>query len=168
MRRRTLFDSEQTGRTPMRFTEYISQSEEHILPRRLIKTYTFFLENTMRKELLLGITLALSSTVAFAASFNDYDSNGDGKLTTDEFYGSVSDMGKYSDWDTSGDGLIDENEWNTLGWDYDYDTWDANSDGWLNSGEFYDGIYGTYDENEDGHWNNNEWDDAGDAGMFDV
>ena len=122
----------------------------------------------MYKELLLGITLALSSTVAFAASFNDYDSSGDGKITKDEFYGSVNDMGTYSDWDTSGDGLIDENEWTTLGWGYDYNTWDANYDGWLNSGEFYDGTYRTYDANEDGHWDNGEWDDAGEAGLFDV
>jgi hypothetical protein len=120
----------------------------------------------MNKKLLLGITLALSSTVAFAASFENHDNNGDGKLTPDEFYGSVSDMGTYSDWDTSGDGLIDENEWTTLGWDYDYNTWDANSDGWLNSGEFYDGSYWSYDENEDGYWDNGEWDNAGKAGLY--
>jgi len=120
----------------------------------------------MNKKLLLGITLALSTTVAFAASFENHDNNGDGKLTADEFYGSVSDIGIYSDWDTSGDGLIDENEWTTLGWGYDYNTWDANRDGWLNSGEFYDGTYNTYDANEDGYWDNVEWDDAGKAGLF--
>ena len=97
-----------------------------------------------------------------------FDANGDGKLSKDEYYGSVSDFGTYSDWDQNDDGLIDEGEFNDLGYDWDYDTWDASSDGYVDSGEFYDGYFGVYDENEDGHWDNGEWDDAGDDGFFDV
>lgn len=124
----------------------------------------------MYKSVLIALALTLSSSAAFAANndFNDYDTNGDSNLTADEFYGSVADWGTYSDWDANGDGLVDENEWNDLGWDYSYNYWDADSDGYLDSGEFYDGVYDTYDANEDGHWNNGEWDDAGEAGLFDM
>lgn len=128
----------------------------------------------MRKHIVLGIALALSSTAALAASptFNTLDSDGNGDISKDEFYGSVGDWGTYSDWDTTGDGLIDADEFGVLtsSWDvdWDYDPWDADGDGYLDSGEFYDGIYTTYDLNEDGHWQNGEWDDAGEAGLWDI
>ena len=124
----------------------------------------------MYKSVLIALALTLSSTAAFAGNydFNDYDANSDGNLTTDEFYGSVSDWGVYRDWDANDDGLIDENEWNDLDWDYTYTDWDADGDGYLDSGEFYDGVYSTYDADEDGHWSNSEWDDAGEAGLFDM
>ncbi|MFC0267244.1 hypothetical protein [Kushneria aurantia] len=128
----------------------------------------------MRKEIILGLALALGSTAAVASSFDTLDSNGDGSVSKDEFYGSIGDWGTYSDWDTTGDGLIDEDEFDTAvadwdsDWTYDYDTWDVNGDGYLDSGEFYDGIYTTWDANEDGHWQNGEWDDAGEAGVWDT
>jgi hypothetical protein len=122
----------------------------------------------MHKNLFaLGLAVALFSTPAVAQSFAEYDSNGDGQITRDEFYGSVSDAGIYSDVDTNSDGLIGEDEFGELGQDWDYDTWDANSDGYVDSGEFYDGYYADYDSNEDGHWDDGEWDDAGEAGLFD-
>lgn len=121
----------------------------------------------MRKEVMLGFVLALSSTAAFA-SFSGQDVNGDGQLSKDEFYGTVADAGTYSDWDLNDDGLLDEDEIAELDVDWDYDTWDANADGFLDSGEVYDGIYTTYDANEDGHWDQGEWDDAGEDGFFDL
>lgn len=129
----------------------------------------------MRKEIIFGIAMAIGSGAAFAQDsgsgspdMSDWDSNGDGMLTEDEFYDGVSDAGLYDDWDTDSDGLIEESEYSQIGIDDSYDSWDANSDGYLDSGEFYDGIYSYYDENEDGHWDDGEWDDAGDAGWFDV
>ncbi|WP_456268830.1 EF-hand domain-containing protein [Kushneria sp. AK178] len=128
----------------------------------------------MRKDIVLGIALALSSTAALAAgsTFSALDSDGDNSISKDEFYGSVSDWGTYSDWDTSGDGLIDDDEFNTLvadrDVDWDYATWDLDGDGYLDSGEFYDGIYTVYDYDEDGYWQNGEWHDAGEAGLWDV
>ena len=125
----------------------------------------------MRKEILTGITgitLALGSTSVFADSFDSWDANDDDQVTTDEFYGSVGDLGTYSDWDTNDDGLIGEDEWNSLGWDYDYDTWDADNNNYLDSGEFYDGVYDTYDADNNNYWDSQEYDDAGEAGLFDI
>lgn len=121
----------------------------------------------MRKEVILGLALALGSTGAFA-SFSSQDANSNGQISKDEFYGVVSDNGKFADWDLDNDGLIENGEFSKLDYDWDFDTWDANADGFLDSGEFYDGYYGTYDANEDGHWDEGEWDDAGENGLFDL
>ncbi|MBZ9567593.1 hypothetical protein [Modicisalibacter tunisiensis] len=121
----------------------------------------------MRKELITGILIALTSTGAFA-SFTSQDSDGNGKISRDEFYGSAADVGTYSDWDLNDDGLLDENEFGELDVDWDYDTWDANDDDYVDSGEFYDGIYDTYDVNDDGEWDDSEWDDADEDGVFDM
>lgn len=123
----------------------------------------------MQKKLItLAMSFALLSGSALAATFSTYDENGDSQISRDEFYGSVSDAGIYSDFDTSGDGLIDETELSDTGDTWDYDTWDENSDGYVDSGEFYDGYHANYDSNEDGHWDDGEWDDAGEAGLFDM
>ncbi|WP_157928783.1 hypothetical protein [Pararhizobium haloflavum] len=123
----------------------------------------------MHKTLIAaGMALAMVSGPALAKSFSDYDENGNSEISKDEFYGSISDAGTFADWDTSGDGLIDENELGEIGAEWDYDAWDANTDGYVDSGEFYDGYYTSYDSNEDGHWDDGEWDDAGEAGLFDM
>lgn len=120
------------------------------------------------KVLAFAVAFTLTAGPALAQSFADYDDNGDKQLSKDEFYGSIADAGTYSDWDTSGDGLIDEEEFSELGYDWDYDAWDVNTDGYVDSGEFYDGYYANYDADEDGHWDGDEWDDAGEAGLFDL
>lgn len=126
----------------------------------------------MKQHILFALAaVALGfSTVGAAADFtySDWDDNGDGIFTTDEFYGSAADWGIYPDYDLDNDGLFNEAEYNEFGWDYDYDTWDANNDGYLHSGEYYDGVYTTFDANEDGHWDEGEWDDANEAGIFDM
>lgn len=121
----------------------------------------------MRKELILGIALALGSTGALA-SFESQDADGNGKLSKDEFYSSVSDVGTYADWDLNDDGLIGEDEFGELNTEWDYDNLDANDDTYVDSGEFYDGVFSRFDANEDGHWDDGEWDDAGDLGLFDI
>lgn len=126
----------------------------------------------MQSKLTLVLAaLALGfGTASFAGdtSFSDWDDDGDGNVTKDEFYNSAADWGIYSDYDVDNDGLYTEDEWYEFGWDYDYGTWDANDDGYLDSGEYYDGVFNTYDVNEDGHWDDGEWDDADEDGLFDL
>ena len=121
----------------------------------------------MRKDLILGITLAAMSGTA-AAAFDDRDLNNDNQISEDEYYGMVSDAGLFADWDTDSDGLIEPDEFDEIGVDAEFDSWDENEDSYVDSGEFYDNTFSTFDEDEDGHWDNGEWDDAGDAGWFDV
>lgn len=121
----------------------------------------------MKRALILGLALAFGTTSAFAASFDTLDSDSNGELSRDEFYGGVADLGVYSDWDTSGDGLLDESEFDAIGQDWDYDTWDVDDNSYIDASEFYDGYYVTYDTTEDGHWDGVEWDDAGEDGLFD-
>lgn len=126
------------------------------------------MKNMMKNRLTLFLALIFAGSAAFAADFTYQDTNDNGKISKDEFYGTVSDAGIYSDWDLDNDGFLVENELNEVGFDYDYDTWDADSNGYLDAAELYDGYYNVYDADENGHWDGNEWDDAGDAGFFDV
>ncbi|MGX0876852.1 hypothetical protein ACSSV4_001534 [Roseovarius sp. MBR-154] len=124
----------------------------------------------MKRLKLLTAAFALATVTgpALAQSFVSYDENSDGKITKDEFYGSVADAGIYADWDTNDDGLLDEEEFGALDTDWDYDTWDADANSYVDAGEFYDGYYSSYDVDESGHWDNGEWDDAGEEGLFDL
>lgn len=127
----------------------------------------------MYKPMTLATAILLTGGIALAggktaATFESMDTNEDRSITKDEYYGSISDMGTYADFDYDSDGLIDEDEFNELGNDGDFDTWDANNDNWLDSGEFYDGVFDNYDANNDDAWDNNEYDDAGESGWFDV
>ncbi len=118
------------------------------------------------KTLSLTTALVFSATAAMA-SFQTQDVNGDGQLSKDEYYGSVSDAGVYADWDKNSDGLLDETEFTAVNADWVFTTYDVSADGYVDAGELYDGYYASYDSTEDGHWDNGEWDDAGEAGLFD-
>jgi hypothetical protein len=126
----------------------------------------------MRNTLILATGILLASGLAWAdqsfESFDSADTNSDGNISKDEFYGLVSDAGIYPDWDYDSDGFIDENEYNDLGLTEDFDGLDANNDSYLDADEFYEGYFSAFDGNEDGHWSGYEWDDAGDGGLFDV
>ncbi|HET6632286.1 MAG TPA: hypothetical protein VFG73_06205 [Rhodanobacteraceae bacterium] len=101
-------------------------------------------------------------------TFASYDDNGDGKITKDEFYGSIADDGIYADWDANHDGLIEQSEWdNDFDWDFTFVTWDVDGDGYVGSGEFYDSLFNSYDINDDGFWENGEWHEYYDAGLYD-
>mgnify|MGYP000088422713 CR=1 FL=1 len=133
-----------------------------------------FLNNqnmTFRKTTLaLGVLFALGSGAAAATTFATADTNGNGKISKDEYYGYVGDVGIYGDWDLNDDGLLDEDEWTDVdySYDYDYDTWDLNDDGYLDDDEVYVGTFDTFDVDDDTYLDNDEWDDAGDEGWFDV
>jgi len=122
----------------------------------------------MKGRIATLVALTFASSLAMAESFTFQDTNDDGKISKDEFYGSMADAGVYSDWDLDNDGLLSEDEFNEVGLDYDFDAWDGDYNNYLDAGEFYDGYYDAYDEDENGHWDATEWDDAGDAGVFDV
>ena len=126
----------------------------------------------MRTWIIFATSVLLTGAIASAdetfESFETADTDGNGSISKDEFYGLVSDAGIYSDWDYDADGFIEEDEFNEIGLDEDFGVWDVNDDTYLDTDEFYDGYFTTFDEDEDGHWNDLEWDDAGDAGLFDV
>ncbi|HET7313689.1 hypothetical protein [Salinisphaera sp.] len=119
----------------------------------------------MFKRFMIAGALALTATTAFGATFAEMDSNNDGKVTRDEYFGTISDWGTYSDWDSNGDGLINQSEFDAAPFDGDYVYWDYNNDGYLDSYEVYNGLYATYDDNDDGYWENGEWHDFDDAGL---
>lgn len=123
-----------------------------------------------RAALATGIMLATSlafGDVTFE-SFDTADIDDSGEITKDEFYGFITDAGIYADYDYDDDGFIDENEYDAIGLEYDFDAWDVDDDDYLDDDEFYDGYFAAFDEDEDGHWDGLEWDDAGEAGLFDV
>lgn len=117
----------------------------------------------------LAIVLSLPGTAAMAeAGFGKYDTNNDGVFTENEFNSYVDDAGLFSNWDADNDGFIEENEFNEVGLEGGYSTFDGNGDSLVDSTELYEGAYDSFDENENGHWEAGEWDDAREAGFFDV
>lgn len=125
----------------------------------------------MRKitpTLALTISLASATVVADGSSFNNHDVNRDGIYSGDEFHTYVEKAGIFDSHDLDNDGQIDEQEFEQLNVDDDFDDWDVDNDSSLTSTEFRGGTYKSFDDNEDGHWDEGEWDDAGDAGLFDV
>ncbi|MGE0159787.1 MAG: hypothetical protein AB7N70_32200 [Dehalococcoidia bacterium] len=104
-------------------------------------------------------------------SFSNIDQDNNGQVSKDEFYGYVGDAGVYGDLDTDRDGFIDSDELDAIGFEQgfaDFDLWDADQNDHLDATEFYDGVYEGFDGDESGHWDGTEWDDAGDAGIFDI
>jgi hypothetical protein len=123
----------------------------------------------MRNRITLAIAISLLGSPALAqTTFESLDTNSDGSISKDEYYGLVSDAGIYPDLDSDSDGLIEENEFEGIGLDDDYASWDLNRDDYVDSREFYDGYFGYYDANEDAHWDGDEWDDADEAGILDF
>lgn len=126
----------------------------------------------MRKWVIFATSILFAGGIASAdqtfESFDTADTDDNGSISKDEFYGLVSDAGIYSDWDYDADGFIEEDEYNEIGLDEDFGAWDVNDDTYLDTDEFYDGYFTAFDEDENGHWDSLEWDDAGDAGLFDV
>ena len=103
-------------------------------------------------KLLGGVALAASlagGTTVYAEEngFGEWDADGSGDVSFDEWDTGFDDEGLYSDWDADGDGALSEDEWG-------------------------EGVYGLYDEDDDGAWTEEEYnnweDDAGDGGWWDV
>ena len=129
--------------------------------------------NDRTKLIAIGLvgTVALSvGTTAFGQTreFDDFDSNHDDRITLDEWHGGTADLRIFADRDGNDDRRLDANEFDALGYDEDFDEWDANDDDYIDEDEYYDGAFGLFDEDENGHWEGDEWDDAGDRGFWDV
>lgn len=133
---------------------------------------------------LFALALAFVTTPALAATWEDWDANGDGDITEEEWDESFAGSSTFDDWDVDGDGVINESEYSTglFGtfdanddgditeeeWEqsfdvenvYDgwYDAWDVNDDGVLDSNEFSAGLYDYYDANDNGVFDEQEWD----------
>ena len=117
---------------------------------------------------LLGTGALALAALAQTSQFDDIDHDHDNRITLDEWHGGTADRGIFSDRDGNDDLRLDENEFDALGFDDDFDEWDTNGDDYLNDNEYYDGAFNYFDEDEDGHWDGDEWDDAGDRGFWDV
>lgn len=100
--------------------------------------------------------------------FNDFDANGDKRITLDEWHGGTAADGIFADRDRNDDRRLDQNEFAALGIDESFDDWDANDDNYLDNDEYYDGAFDHFDNDESGHWDGAEWDDAGDRGFWDI
>jgi hypothetical protein len=119
---------------------------------------------------LLGTGALALGTAAFgqARQFDDFDKNGDNRITLDEWHGGSADRGIFADRDRNDDRRLDANEFDALGFDDDFDEWDANDDDYLDDDEYYQGAFDYFDDDENGHWDGDEWDDADDRGFWDV
>ncbi|WP_373055866.1 hypothetical protein [Zunongwangia sp. H14] len=98
-----------------------------------------------------------------AGVFDEYDKNGDGYWTKDEFGDSFEN--DFADWDGDDDGTLDEDEF----YKTTFGNTDANDDDSISEEEWnqgYSGMYGnyaeeadfdTFDANDDGILDMNEW-----------
>lgn len=78
-----------------------------------------------------------------------------------------------TEWDGDGDGAVSEEEFGTgFGEVGTYDGWDADGDGMLSEDEFNSGVFGGYDSDDSGVIEEPEFgdvgDDIGDGGLFDI
>jgi EF hand len=76
-------------------------------------------------------------------------------------------------WDANGDGILDTEEFASgFGENDVYGSWDADQDGMLSEDEFNEGVFGSYDADDSGAIEEPEYgdlgDDMGDGGLWDV
>lgn len=94
-----------------------------------------------------ALAAALLATPALADFHEEWDGDGDGALSEEEFGTGFGEMGTYDGWDGDGDGALSEDEFNT-------------------------GVYGGYDADDSGVIEEPELgdmgDDIGDGGLFDI
>jgi hypothetical protein len=91
----------------------------------------------MRNKLYLAIAATLISTSLFAMDFTTAGENGDGKISKDEFYGTLSDAGSYSNFDLDSNYYLMKSEFRVPDHDYGlFNGWDFNKDDRLDEGEY--------------------------------
>lgn len=108
-------------------------------------------------SLLAAASLAAGPQASAEPTFDRDDANDDGRVSEDEYYGLVDDLGIYPDWDTSSDGAIDRHEYDALGIKDRFDAWDTNDNLRLEKDEFIGGVFANYDLDADGNWDVGEW-----------
>lgn len=115
----------------------------------------------MKKELIIGLSLTLASTVTFAESpsFEEFDLDSDGLISQDELYRGLEDRGSFARIDADSDGIIDEAEIADVG--IDASSWDINGTD-IGESEFNSGIFDRLDANQDGEISEEEFSAHGD------
>lgn len=86
----------------------------------------------------LAMSSVLAAAPAFAALFDDWDTDDDGFLSEAEFEPGIQ----------------------SAGW---FDEWDENNDERLSEEEFETGLFGLFDDDDDGVLSTSEWDEGIDA-----
>lgn len=124
--------------------------------------------------LLIALGLNAPVKADMDSDWSTFDADGDGMVSDSEF-----ETGLFDTWDADDDSLIAENEWgdhDLFGDDVGFGDYDANTDGFWDENEFgtaynESGIYENYDSAGDGIQQEEFatfYDDAGDAGLFDL
>ena len=98
----------------------------------------------------------------------DYDVNEDEVVIREEFDESWKKSGNFENWDTNGDGFLSKEEWMEshndyfLDWDNEvygyYEEWDVNDDNQLEAREVAMNTYEIWDSNADGQIQKKEFD----------
>lgn len=93
----------------------------------------------MIKQIILGLSLALASSVALAAHeqhFDDWDIDNDDVITETEFTKGFAESGLYDSWDDNDDGVLSEDEFGSGVYDIRDadDNDDLNEDEWMPGG----------------------------------
>ncbi len=118
------------------------------------------------KHAIFTAILVFTGSQAFAGTFDTVDADNNGQLSKSELRSHMDS--NYSNWDQDENGKLDESEFGEIGIHDDFNSWDADHDNYLDNGEIGDGVFSRFDDDENGHWDGDEWDDAGDAGLWDV
>lgn len=122
----------------------------------------------MINRLATSLAFLLAGGLAFGADIGEYDIDSSGDISRSEYDSYIREGGAYGNWDLNDDGYIEETEYDELNFDDDFADWDLDDNDLLDSGEFSEGVFGYFDDDESGHWDGDEWDDAGEAGIFDM
>jgi hypothetical protein len=131
--------------------------------------------NIMKLAASSTLALSLLAAPALAQEFGEWDGDGDGAISGEEFNTGFGENGAFGSWDANGDGGLDETELGTGFGDREvgeFSDWDGNADGRVNNEEFNAGVYNNYDADDSGAIEEPEFgdvgDDMGDGGLFDI
>lgn len=118
----------------------------------------------MKTLMMTTAAILLAAGTAFAQSTMDTD--GDGRISRDEFRAGMGDNA-FGSWDTDGDGMLSRSEYeagragqedpDTFGsWDDQFGEWERADDDRLSADEYTDGLWGRFDADADDLWNDDE------------
>ncbi len=100
------------------------------------------------------------------ATFQEWDADGNGQLSREEFMRGARAAGLFNMWDMNNDGRIDRNEFDEVGFGGDFVQWDTNTSAYLDPGEVYGGVFATLDADDDGSWSMEDWQAFGEQSWF--
>ncbi len=131
--------------------------------------------NIMKIAASSALALSLLAVPAVAQEFSEWDSDGDGAISEEEFNTGFGENEAFNTWDANDDGGLDETEFGTGFGDREvgeFSEWDESGDGLVDNEEFNAGVYGNYDADDSGVIEEPEFgdmgDDIGDGGLFDI